>query len=269
MPTLAVMKDVAGWRPQIDSKVDELKVSLTDLQAKVDKIAFRQDEIENLQAKVDKIDVRQDEIENPTYRVFDTEHLDFTKSKLTAAHLAATSLEAASGPERHYFAHAHRGPGHGVVTTLVPSPVIGAKMLPNLTPIPFSLAGASNMDTSYGSPNLNALLPQLDFSSFDGSSPKIWIKKCENFFEVYAIPPHLWMKFSTMYFTGSVAFWLQAMKATAINSSWAELWQAICCRFEEEQHNQLIRHFFHIRQFGNVVDYVEKFDLSSPSVTCS
>jgi hypothetical protein len=42
--------------------------------------------------------------------------------------------------------------------------------------------------------------------------------------------------------------------------SWKEFCTAVCARFEKEQHNLLIRQFFHLKQLGNVADYVEQFD---------
>jgi hypothetical protein len=34
----------------------------------------------------------------------------------------------------------------------------------------------------------------------------------------------------------------------------------VCERFEKDQHNILIRHFFRVKQTESVVDYIERFD---------
>jgi len=230
--TEAVM-DFTSWKPQVDTKVDDLKTHL-----------------ESLRDQVDRLCLKTEEFINPSYKCFDEEHLDLTKP--AAAHLVAPSTEAASGPDGHRDAHDHRGTGRGVVTTFVPSPVTGAKQI---APISFSLIDAPESPSSNQS--WSALLPQLSFPSFDGSNPKIWKKKCENFFDIYAIPAYMWVKLSTMYFTGSAAFWLQAMETKFTSTSWDNLCQAVCSCFEREQHNQLIRQFFHVRQSGSVAEYVE------------
>ncbi|CAO2187647.1 unnamed protein product [Urochloa humidicola] len=113
-----VMKDVVKLCPLVDSKVDELKSCLSDLQLKVDKLASKQEEFEN-----------------PAYKVFDREDIDITKLKPVAAHLAASSFEGASGPDGHCSPSDYWGPGLGVVTTLVPSPVTGSKFFSKLTPV--------------------------------------------------------------------------------------------------------------------------------------
>ena len=135
----------------------------------------------DLQSKVDRLALKTEEFTNPVYKVFDEEFLDFTK-KPVVADLTTTSSGAASGPNGHGAAHDHRGLGHGVVTTLKPTPVKGPKPHSKTPPVPFSLNRVDEM------PNWNTLLPQLDFPHFDGSSPKIWKKKCENFFRDLLCP---------------------------------------------------------------------------------
>ncbi|CAN6329801.1 unnamed protein product [Urochloa humidicola] len=213
-----VMKDVVKWRPSVDSKVDELW-----------------DSVKNLQHKVEKMAIRQEELSNPAYKVFESEDIDLTKQKPAPAYLGVNSLEAASGSDDHRSAKDHRGSGQGVVTTLVPSPVTGQKNLSHLTPVPFSLQGIEHDDVHASNSNWKTVLPQLDFPTFDGSFPKIWMKKCENFFEIYAVPSPVWVKYATMSFSGSAAFWLQSMGPSVINSSWQDLCKAVCGRFEKEK----------------------------------
>jgi hypothetical protein len=146
-----------------------------------------------------------------------------------------------------------------VVTTFVPSPVTGAKRYTDYTHVSFPLDGTSNV-ASASNQNWSAMLPQLHFPVFDGSGPKIWKKRCENFFGIYVVPSAMWVKSATMYFSGSAAFWLQAIDVALVESSWCDFCLVVYKRFEREQHSQLIRQFFHVKQFGSVVEYVEQFD---------
>lgn len=50
------------------------------------------------------------------------------------------------------------------------------------------------------------------------------------------------------------------MESQISSNSWADFCRAVCGRFEREQHNTLIRQFFHVRQTSSVVEYVESFD---------
>ncbi|XP_066308780.1 uncharacterized protein [Miscanthus floridulus] len=101
---LATLHDVGVWRPKIDVKVDELHQSVVDLQQKVDSLPSRP------------------QASDAATRVFDTEEIDLTKS--AAPHHAATS-SAISLPIGAGVETSNRGIGHGVVTTLVPTPIKG------------------------------------------------------------------------------------------------------------------------------------------------
>ncbi|CAO2152912.1 unnamed protein product [Urochloa humidicola] len=179
------MKEVVGWRSEVDSKVDNLHLS-----------------IKKLGVKVEQMSQRQEEMENPAYKVFHTEHLDFTKP--AAAHLAASSPQAASGQFCHAEDEHHRGFGQGVVTPLAPTPVKGTKHV-------WNLHGVTRDGLNSVASNFSAALPHMPFPTFDGTSPKMWKKKCETYFDIYEVSCNLWVKIAMMNFQGSAEFWLQSL----------------------------------------------------------
>lgn len=63
-----------------------------------------------------------------------------------------------------------------------------------------------------------------------------------------------------MYFVGPAVFWLQSLEDSATASSWEELCHIVCKSFDRDQHNQLLRQFFHVKKIGTVSEYFEKFD---------
>ena len=154
----------------------------------------------------------QEEKENTAYKVFQHEDIDLTKPMV--AHLTAPPTGAASGPNGHHDDFIHRGTGHGVVTTIVPTPFKGANNALNITPVPFTLGGIAHAssDSSVSLMNMHAALPQLPFPEFDGSSPRLWRKKCETYFELYAVPKSFWTKLATMFFIGPAVYWLQSLE---------------------------------------------------------
>jgi len=100
----------------------------------------------------------------------------------------------------------------------------------------------------------------MDFPQFDGRNPKMWQKKCESFFELYNIPSQNWVKLATLNFIGTADFWLQFVETIVKNVGWVELCAAVCARFEKDQHNHLLRQFFHVSQQSTVAEYIEHFD---------
>jgi hypothetical protein len=104
-------------------------------------------------------------------------------------------------------------------------------------------------------------LPPMNFPVFYGSNPKLWKSRCETYFEYYAIPVEMWIRMAVMHFEGSALYWLQSMEARTREMNWGELCLALITRFGRDQHNLLIRQFYHIHQTGSVSDYIEQFDI--------
>ncbi|WVZ99165.1 hypothetical protein U9M48_044502 [Paspalum notatum var. saurae] len=103
-------------------------------------------------------------------------------------------------------------------------------------------------------------MPQLCFPQFDGTNPKLWISRCETFFDVYDVGKQFWVKLASMHFVGSAAFWLQSVQASLPSLSWEEFGLAICNRFDRDEHNHLLRQFFHVEQNqSSVSEYIECF----------
>ncbi|WVZ74581.1 LOW QUALITY PROTEIN: hypothetical protein U9M48_022746 [Paspalum notatum var. saurae] len=146
------LKEFNLWRPKVETKVEELQGSVADLKVKMDKIYDRQEELTN-----------------SAYKVFDVEHLDFTKP--ASAHLDAPFSEPASGHIGHGSSLHNRGSGFGVVTTLTPTPIIGAPSNSGKAPV-FNLASDHGNDRGVAS-NWNALLPQVVFPEFDDTKRSV------------------------------------------------------------------------------------------------
>ncbi|XP_062203827.1 uncharacterized protein LOC133906051 [Phragmites australis] len=235
------------WKPQMENSVGDLQMSVADLRNQVDLLLTKQDSM----AKSGE------EVSLAPSPVWET---TAPKGTPATAHLEASSSEAAFGHNGHRSAHHHRGFGFGVFNTSIPPPVTGTMHPNSYASIPFKIGDAPSLGTMSFSSQLAAAMPQLSFPQFDGNNPKLWIKRCETFFELYEIPPHLWVKVSTMHFVGTAAFWLQSTESNLNQISWAEFCLAVSHRFERDQGNQLIRQFFHIAQTGSVVEYIEKFD---------
>lgn len=197
---LSTPHDLGTWRPMIDTKVDALHNSVRNLQTKVDQLTSRPLPMA------------------PGARTFEFDEIDLTKS--AAAHLAASSTEATSWLLGHGDTTDHRGIGNRVVTTLVPAPVTGAQQ-PHL-PI---LDAPTRLQ-------LNQAIPPMDFPKFDGMNPKLWKKRCESYFDVYAVPREVWVKIAVMNFTGSAAFWSQSIETILQRCTWPELCATVCSRFE-------------------------------------
>jgi hypothetical protein len=102
-------------------------------------------------------------------------------------------------------------------------------------------------------------LPKLNFPKFDGDNPRLWIRNCNDYFEMYEVAPRRWIKVSTMHLTGAAARWFPAVEQQVLHMSWPQFTALVLERFGKDQHELLIRQLFHIRQTGSVQEYADKF----------
>ncbi|CAO2169811.1 unnamed protein product [Urochloa humidicola] len=173
-----------------------------------------------------------------------------------AGRISATG--EADRPHGHHVANCNRADGFGSVTTVIHPPVKGMSSdsfpslchtVPNLQPVfPDRFkAGASEK------------LPKLNFPWFDGDSPKLWISRCEDYFELMNVASVRWVKVACLHLSDAAARWLQSVETKAKSSSWSEFCKMVLDRFGRDQHELLIRQMLHLRQTGLVKEYIEQF----------
>lgn len=139
---------------------------------------------------------------------------------------------------------AHQPPQHtpntSIVTFTNPQPTI---------PIP---------TTQYNPTHLGRL-PKLNFPKFDGDHTQFWITCASNYFEMYAVKSPMWIRVTTMHFTGAAKHWLYSIEHRLASIDWPTFCALIHERFSRDQHELLLRQLFNIRQTGSVSEYVVKF----------
>ena len=51
----------------------------------------------------------------------------------------------------------------------------------------------------------NDKLPKLTFPRFDGENPRLWIRQCNDYFEMYNVAPRRWIEVSTTHLSEAAA----------------------------------------------------------------
>ena len=93
-------------------------------------------------------------------------------------------------------------------------------------------------------------LPKMDFPIFYGEDPKLWLNRCDDYFDMYSVEPRQWIRCAMMKMTWAVSRWLQSLNPKVKAISWDELCKLVLDRFGRDQYELLIRQLFHIRQSG-------------------
>jgi hypothetical protein len=185
--------------------------------------------------------------------------LDLKSSSVSGRPSAADETDR---PYGHSVANHHQEDGCGSVLAVVHPPVRGT--IPDSThSLSQSYLHLSRPHTKSGSienaRSSYSKLPKLNFPTFDGESPKLWISHCEDYFDLYDVLPYDWIKVASMHFVDPAARWLQSMGTKIRSSSWSKFCKLVLDRFGRDHHELLVRQLFSIRQSGTVLEYVEQF----------
>jgi len=101
---------------------------------------------------------------------------------------------------------------------------------------------------------------------FDGTNPRVWVDRCEMFFELYSVTESLKTRFAALNFTGVATSWLQTYELRGRVTSWSTLCKVVCDRFDLDQYQTFLRQLDSLKQTGSMTEYYEQFEHLSHSI---
>lgn len=205
------------WQPRVEASVEELRQEVSVLRKSVNRVVLT--------------------ASHPSAAGI------FTKPGSTSASPSAGIT--VDGPGGHHDDKNHRESAFGSVYTHSHTPVTGMEPEPSpslhtsdFQPSLFGPHERSQHNHSVGdhthiqsSDLSNCHIPKLNFPCFDGSNPKLWIKRSEDYFYLYQVPPNLWIRISTMQFSGASSLWLQSVEKRLRTIAWPEFCSMLLGRF--------------------------------------
>lgn len=237
----SLSNDINSWRPQLESRVEELRTAVTALQRQAANKAV---------AGVTPMPADGDP---------------------AAAHLAGTRASVASTPLLgkppagsdlglgHGNLLLHRGAAAGIGSIPGPTPVTG--MINFQTPIHMR-SNFSELECSANQvfSQLGQANPSLQFPVFDGDNPQMWQTLAEQYFTMFSIHQSYWVPMATLNFAGSPKVWLHSVRKKLGSLDWSSFCALLCTRFGRDRHQMLIRQFYILKQHDTVTDYIERFE---------
>lgn len=155
----------------------------------------------------------------------------------------------AIGPEGHRSALQNRG----TASALHAPPPGGGTNSTQL--VPFSLNSSAGSTVT----DRNSSAPRVELPQFDGANPKLWQRRCEDYFRRWSTPSDNWVSYGSSQFTGAAATWLESFLTKNPSASWSEFVAAVQARFMRNQRQTLLRQMYRISQTSTVADYVQRF----------
>ncbi|KAK3146064.1 hypothetical protein QOZ80_3BG0261060 [Eleusine coracana subsp. coracana] len=103
-------------------------------------------------------------------------------------------------------------------------------------------------------------MPKLDFPRFDGTDARIWVDKCQAFFNLYQIPHGFKIQAAAMHLDGCAAHWYQSFKSLNPYHDWDIFRASILGEFEVNAHRDKLMELLSILQTSTVADYKSRFE---------
>jgi hypothetical protein len=99
----------------------------------------------------------------------------------------------------------------------------------------------------------------VELPCFDGTYPRLWQSRCEEYFMLWATTLSLWIPYASAQFEGAVAKCLESFKQSSLKAGCEEFCIAFLARFGRNQHAALLWQMFHINQITKFEVYVNEF----------
>lgn len=110
-------------------------------------------------------------------------------------------------------------------------------------------------------------LPKMQFPTFDGTNPKVWLDNCRNYFSIYSVPESVWVTAATMHLQDNAAKWYQAYKQTHTNVSLVAFSVAVEQKFGIDDYRNAIAKLLALKQNGTVEEYTSRFQALQFDIT--
>ena len=98
----------------------------------------------------------------------------------------------------------------------VPPPIRGMHQEQALQRVPFApLENSGQIST-----DVFGAGPWMEMPHYDGTNPKLWQTRCEDYFRFWGTPQNQWISLASSLFEASAARWLESVRRRAPNVTW-------------------------------------------------
>ena len=103
-------------------------------------------------------------------------------------------------------------------------------------------------------------VPKVEFRVFEGSNPRVWIKKCMKYFNLCKILDHQKVDLASLYLIGKAESWYNSYIAVRRQVDWEDFVVDLCSRFKEDIGSNVVEEFNKLSQSGTIDEYLDAFE---------
>ena len=106
---------------------------------------------------------------------------------------------------------------------------------------------------------LKHALPKLAFPRFTGSNPRVWRSKCQDYFQLYNVPPAMQATFASLHMDDNAGKWLQVFKRKYGLTDWKSFISAVEEKFGAADYRDAMGELLELTQTTTVEQYAADF----------
>lgn len=103
-------------------------------------------------------------------------------------------------------------------------------------------------------------IPKIQFPVFDGTNPRIWRSKCQDFFELYDVPESMKATLASLNMDENASKWLQVNKQKTGIGDWEQFISAVEAKFGANDYRDAIGELLELSQTTTVEEYTTAFE---------
>lgn len=107
---------------------------------------------------------------------------------------------------------------------------------------------------------IQGCVPKLEFPKFDGSNPRMWLKKCSKYFTLCNIPEDQRVDMACLNMIDKAECWMSSYVTVKKNVDWGEFCVDITARFRDDSSTHVVEKFNKLCQMGDLESYVDEFE---------
>lgn len=113
-------------------------------------------------------------------------------------------------------------------------------------------------------------MPKLEFPKFDGSNSRIWIKKCNKYFDLCKIPNDQKVDLASLYMVDKAENWIASYLSVRRSVDWNDFIIDLTARFRDDSGINIVEQFNKLQQYDTLEKYIDEFeDLRSSMIQSS
>lgn len=102
--------------------------------------------------------------------------------------------------------------------------------------------------------------PKLEFPKFDGTNPRLWIKKCCKYFSLCKISEDQKVDLASLNMIDQAEHWISSYLSIRKNVDWSDFVIELNARFKDSTANNVVEQFNKLQQGESLESYIDEFE---------